>query len=38
MWQYPVYIAFEDDNVNAVLADIKRNDVNGQQTTATAGG
>ncbi|KAK4791076.1 hypothetical protein SAY86_031489 [Trapa natans] len=35
---YPVYFAFEDDNVNAILADIKRNDASGQQATATTGG
>lgn len=38
MGQYPVYFAFEDDNVNAILADIKRNDASGQQATATTGG
>lgn len=36
--QYPVYFAFEDDNITPVLADIKRNDVTGQPATATAGG
>ncbi|PKI73394.1 nicalin-1 [Punica granatum] len=35
---YPVYFAFEDENVNAVLADIKKNDAAGQQATATTGG
>ncbi|XP_058216174.1 uncharacterized protein LOC131327141 [Rhododendron vialii] len=35
---YPVYFAFEDDNINAVLADVKRNDVTGQPATATTGG
>jgi len=36
--QYPVYFAFEDDNIDAVLADIKKNDVTGQPATATTGG
>lgn len=35
---YPVYFAFEDDNINAVLTDIKKNDVTGQPATATTGG
>ncbi|KAH7863700.1 hypothetical protein Vadar_020891 [Vaccinium darrowii] len=35
---YPVYFAFEDDSINAVLADVKRNDVSGQPATATTGG
>ncbi|WVZ03887.1 hypothetical protein V8G54_024693 [Vigna mungo] len=35
---YPVYFAFEDDNIDAVLADIKKNDVTGQPATATTGG
>ncbi|KAI8573448.1 hypothetical protein RHMOL_Rhmol01G0278400 [Rhododendron molle] len=35
---YPVYFAFEDDNINTVLADVKRNDVTGQPATATTGG
>lgn len=35
---YPVYFAFEDDNIDAVLADIKRHDVSGQPATATTGG
>ncbi|XP_052186798.1 uncharacterized protein LOC127797715 [Diospyros lotus] len=35
---YPVYYAFEDNNINTVLADIKRNDVTGQPATATTGG
>ncbi|GMP99065.1 hypothetical protein CsSME_00046698 [Camellia sinensis var. sinensis] len=35
---YPVYFAFEDDNINAVLADVKKNDVTGQPATATTGG
>jgi len=37
-FQYPVYYAFEDNNINTVLADIKRNDVTGQPATATTGG
>ncbi|XP_058108991.1 uncharacterized protein LOC131252116 isoform X1 [Magnolia sinica] len=36
--QYPVYFAFEDDNIDAVLADVKRNDATGQPATATTGG
>ncbi|KAL5976467.1 hypothetical protein ACLOJK_020800 [Asimina triloba] len=36
--QYPVYFAFEDDNINDVLADVKRNDAAGQPATATTGG
>uniref|UniRef100_A0A2P2LI88 Nicalin n=1 Tax=Rhizophora mucronata TaxID=61149 RepID=A0A2P2LI88_RHIMU len=35
---YPVYFAFENDNINAVLADVKRNDAIGQPATATTGG
>ncbi|PHT93996.1 hypothetical protein T459_01878 [Capsicum annuum] len=35
---YPVYFAFEDDNISAVLAEVKRNDANGQPATATTGG
>ncbi|MED6210649.1 hypothetical protein PIB30_066178 [Stylosanthes scabra] len=35
---YPVYFAFEDDNINAVLADIKKSDITGQPATATTGG
>lgn len=38
MLQYPVYFAFEDDDVVAVLADIKKNDISGQPATATTGG
>jgi hypothetical protein len=36
--KYPVYFAFEDDNINAVLADVKKNDASGQPATATTGG
>jgi len=36
--QYPVYFAFEDDDIDAVLADVKRSDVSGQPATATTGG
>ena len=36
--QYPVYFAFEDSDIEAVLADIKRNDATGQPATATTGG
>ncbi|KAI3871958.1 hypothetical protein MKX03_016731 [Papaver bracteatum] len=35
---YPVYFAFEDDKIDAVLDDIKRNDALGQPATATTGG
>jgi hypothetical protein len=35
--QYPVYFAFEDDDIDAVLADVKRNDASGQPATATTG-
>lgn len=35
---YPVYFAFENDDINTVLADIKRNDESGQPATATTGG
>ncbi|KAG6433113.1 hypothetical protein SASPL_104720 [Salvia splendens] len=35
---YPVYFSFEDDHVNAVLADVKKNDATGQLATATTGG
>ncbi|KAG8387470.1 hypothetical protein BUALT_Bualt02G0024600 [Buddleja alternifolia] len=35
---YPVYFGFEDEHVNAVLADVKKNDATGQLATATTGG
>ncbi|KAK4441308.1 Nicalin-1 [Sesamum alatum] len=35
---YPVYFGFEDEHVNAMLADIKKNDATGQPATATTGG
>ncbi|KAF2310660.1 hypothetical protein GH714_016117 [Hevea brasiliensis] len=35
---YPVYFAFENDDIGAVLADVKRNDATGQPATATSGG
>ncbi|XP_073114497.1 uncharacterized protein [Elaeis guineensis] len=35
---YPVYFAFEDDKINAVLADVRRNDATGQPPMATTGG
>ncbi|GJU71433.1 putative reverse transcriptase domain-containing protein [Tanacetum coccineum] len=35
---YPVYFAFEDKDLDKVLADIKRNDAAGQHVTATTGG
>ena len=36
--QYPVYFAYEDDKINAVLADVRRGDATGQPATATTGG
>jgi len=36
--QYPVYFAVEDDDIESVLADVKRNDAIGQPATATTGG
>lgn len=38
MLQYPVYFAFENDEIDTVLADIKKNDAIGQPATATTGG
>ncbi|KAH1067033.1 hypothetical protein J1N35_032020 [Gossypium stocksii] len=35
---YPVYFAFENDEIDTALADIKKNDVIGQPATATTGG
>ncbi|XVE79208.1 hypothetical protein DITRI_Ditri14bG0039000 [Diplodiscus trichospermus] len=35
---YPVYFAFENDEIDTVLADIKKNDEIGQPATATTGG
>ncbi|URE36376.1 Nicastrin [Musa troglodytarum] len=35
---YPVYFAYEDDKINAVLADVRRGDATGQPATATTGG
>ncbi|KAI3511387.1 hypothetical protein L1887_18540 [Cichorium endivia] len=35
---YPVYFAFEDEDLDTVLADIKKNDAAGQPATATTGG
>ncbi|KAJ0793453.1 putative nicalin [Helianthus annuus] len=35
---YPVYFAFEDEDLANVLADIQRNDAAGQPATATTGG
>ncbi|GAB2274580.1 hypothetical protein Dimus_009348 [Dionaea muscipula] len=35
---YPVYFAFEDEDVDAILAEVKRSDVTGQPATATTGG
>lgn len=38
LFQYPVYFAFEDSDIDAVLADINKNDAIGQPATATTGG
>ncbi|KAH9605499.1 hypothetical protein KSS87_004668 [Heliosperma pusillum] len=35
---YPVYFAFEGEDLMAVLADVKRTDATGQPATATTGG
>ncbi|KAL9252189.1 BOS complex subunit ncln-like protein [Drosera capensis] len=35
---YPVYFAFEDENVEAILAEVKRSGASGQPATATNGG
>lgn len=35
---YPVYFAFENDEMDAVLAEVKKNDATGQPATATTGG
>ncbi|KAG0495035.1 hypothetical protein HPP92_006029 [Vanilla planifolia] len=35
---YPVYFTFENDKLLAILADVKRSDVNGQPASATSGG
>ncbi|KAG1331047.1 nicalin [Cocos nucifera] len=35
---YPVYFAFEDDMINAVLADVRKSDATGQPPMATTGG
>ncbi|XP_071687756.1 uncharacterized protein [Rutidosis leptorrhynchoides] len=37
-FQYPVYFAFEDEDLQKVLSDIKKSDVAGQSATATTGG
>ena len=36
--QFPVYFAFENEETDAMLADVKKNDALGQQATATTGG
>lgn len=36
--QYPVYFAYEDDNVKDVLREISANDAAGRPATATTGG
>ncbi|OVA06056.1 Nicastrin [Macleaya cordata] len=35
---YPVYFAFEDEKIDAVVVEVKRNDATGQPATATTGG
>ncbi|CAN8268326.1 unnamed protein product [Cochlearia groenlandica] len=35
---FPVYFAFENEETDAMLADVKKNDAIGQQATATTGG
>ncbi|KAL3620207.1 hypothetical protein CASFOL_035119 [Castilleja foliolosa] len=35
---YPVYFGFEDEHVNAMLRDVKKNDASSQPATATTGG
>ncbi|GMI97270.1 hypothetical protein like AT3G44330 [Hibiscus trionum] len=35
---YPVYFAFENDDIDTVLTEIKKNDAMGQPATATTGG
>ncbi|CAM8964253.1 unnamed protein product [Rhodiola kirilowii] len=35
---YPVYFAFENDEIDAILTEIKKNDATGQPATATTGG
>ncbi|KAF3778862.1 Nicalin-1 [Nymphaea thermarum] len=35
---YPVYFAFEEEKVNAMLADVEHNDATGQPSTTTTGG
>ncbi|KAL4182992.1 hypothetical protein AMTRI_Chr11g152960 [Amborella trichopoda] len=35
---YPVYFAHEEEKVDAILADVKKNDATGQPATATTGG
>ncbi|XP_010503086.1 PREDICTED: nicalin-1 [Camelina sativa] len=35
---FPVYFAFENEDTDAMLADVKKNDALGQQATATTGG
>ncbi|KAL6563682.1 hypothetical protein OROGR_002641 [Orobanche gracilis] len=34
---YPVYFTFEDEHVNAILVDVKKNDASGQPATVTTG-
>ncbi|PIA28171.1 hypothetical protein AQUCO_07200071v1 [Aquilegia coerulea] len=35
---YPVYFAFEDEKIDAILAEVKKKDAIGQSPTATTGG
>lgn len=36
--QYPVYFAFEDEKIEALLMDVRKGDSAGQPSTATTGG
>lgn len=36
--QYPVYFAYEDDNVKDILREVSANDAAGRPATATTGG
>lgn len=35
---YPVYFSFEDEKINAMLADVRKSEAGGQPATATTGG
>jgi hypothetical protein len=36
--QYPVYFAYEDENVQSILHEVSANDAAGRPATATTGG